>query len=69
MITTKYWKIQLKIFDQKLAMIDDCIISIWPGNNKIKHQNEVKRRINVIGFENFNRKPAIKNDYEWLFIH
>ena len=52
-----------EIFDQTLALIDNYVIFILPGNNEIKCQKEAERRATV-----FDKKLVMKHDYKW-FLH
>ena len=53
-----------EVFDQKLVMIDDCIIFL-AGNNRIECQNGVKGRVSVFDFI-FDQKLTMKDDYDWF---
>ena len=53
-----------EVFNQKFPIMDDCIVIILLGNNKIECKNGVKYWRERFWFNVFDQKLMIKDDYE-----
>ena len=56
-MSKEFFDLWFEVFDQKFVMIDDCIVLILQGNNRIKCGNGVKRTVSV-----FDLKFSIKKN-------